>query len=140
MLYFVNCLAFAQMSKIHVFHINGINVTRSETYANTEALRLNSKVDSNMVAWDFLYNQTHGLWDDLLDVFKQKTQEQRGKITLDDYVAAYLHHSDLDYLPGSTDYAIVKASIKDDYLNNPQFFGANFDDLLLQFHDKYSVE
>ncbi len=89
-----------------------------------------------MTAWDFLYNQSHGLWDDLEDVFQQKATEANLKITLDDYVTAYLRHNNLDYVPDSADYAIVKAGIKDEYLNDSQFFGSSFEEWLTQFHQK----
>lgn len=115
-------------SKIYIFHINGINTTIEEAMANSEALKNTAKLDTNMTSWDFLYNQSHGLWDDLEDVFQQKAQEANPKITLDDYVTAYLRYHNLDYPPDSADYAIVKAGIKDEYLNDPQFFGSNFDE------------
>jgi hypothetical protein len=123
-------------SKIYIFHINGINTSIEETISNAEALKNAAAIDSDMTSWDFLYNQSHGLWDDLEDVFQQKAQEDNPKITLDDYVTAYFRYHDLDYPPDSADYAIVKAGIKDDYLNDPQFFGSNFEELLTQFHQK----
>lgn len=123
-------------SKIYIFHINGINTSMDEAWQNTIALKNTAMIDSNMTSWDFLYNQSHGLWDDLEDVFQQKASEANPKITLDDYVTAYLRYNNLDYPPDSADYAIVKAGIKDDYLNDPQFFGSNFEELLTQFHQK----
>lgn len=136
-LLFITVAAYAiPNSKIYIFHINGINTTIEEARQNMFFLKQTAAIDSNMTSWDFLYNQSHGLWDDLEDVFQQKTAEANPKITLDDYVTAYLHHNNLDYEPDSADYAIVKAGIKDEYLNDPQFFGSNFEELLTQFHQK----
>ena len=114
-------------SKIYIFHINGINTTIEEARQNMFFLKQTAAINSNMTSWDFLYNQSHGLWDDLEDVFQQKTAEANPKITLDDYVTAYLRHNNLDYAPDSADYAIVKATTKDVYLNDPQLLGSNFE-------------
>lgn len=48
-------LSFAQVPHFYALHINGIDTTRKEAEINRTAL---TQVNSNMVTWGLVYNQT----------------------------------------------------------------------------------
>lgn len=118
---------------IYSLHINGINTSLTEAQDNLDQLTSLQTSKTNLVKWRLLYNQTDGLWSDLSDVFHQKAQEQQA-VSLDDYVEVYMKVNNLHYEPGSPDYEIVKAGIKDDFINDPQYSGHNLESIVTQLH------
>jgi|LauGreDrversion4_2_1035121.scaffolds.fasta_scaffold16935_4 hypothetical protein len=117
---------------IYSLHINGINTNLLQARQNLDALAITTKLKTNIITWDILYNKTTGLWDDLSDVFNQKAQEKQN-ITLDDFVVAYMKANDLHAESGTTEYEFIKQSIKDDFINDPQYSGRNLESIVTEF-------
>lgn len=118
---------------IYALHINGISTSITEAQDNLEQLTALQVTKTNLVKWRLLYNQTDGLWDDLSDVFNQKTQEKQN-ITIDDFVVAYIKANNLQAESGTTEYEFIKQSIKDDFINDPQYSGRNLESIVSQFN------
>jgi hypothetical protein len=140
---FIFCNGFAS-SKIFVFHINGVNTTLKDALENAKKLEETANVSSNMLSngghFDLLYNKEDesafcSVCSQLADVFKQKAQEHKD-VTVDDYVVAYMKAYNLHYESDSGDYFILKQGIKDDYLKDSAFVGANLEDIYNQFQSK----
>ena len=123
----------AASPNIYALHINGINTSITEAQDNLDHLNGLTETKTNLLKWKLLYNQTSDLWGDLADVFRQKAQE-KSQITLDDYVMIYMKANDLHYESGSSDYEIIKAGIKDDFINDPQYSGKNLESIVSQLH------
>lgn len=131
---FISNYTFAASPTIYAIHINGIDTSPNQANVNLEAIqRTAPQNNTNMVVWTYLYNNTHGLWDDLSDVFNQKAQEKKN-ITLDDFVVAYMKANDLHAESGTTEYEFIKQSIKDDFINDPQYSGRNLESIVTEFN------
>ena len=122
---------------IYALHINGISTSITEAQDNLEQLTALQVSKTNLVKWRLLYNQTTGLWNDLSDVFNQKAQEKQN-ITLDDFVVAYMKANDLHAESGTTEYEFIKQSIKDDFINDPQYSGRNLESIVTEFNQLVS--
>lgn len=139
----VVCNVFAS-PKIYVFHINGVNTKYSDALNNADQLQKLANISSNMLSnsgrFDLLYNSDESgsfcsLCNQVGDVLHQKKLEYKD-VTVDDFVTAYMKTYNLHYESGGTDYEILKIGIKDDYLKDKTFVGANLDDIYNQYNTK----
>ncbi|MDA8562207.1 hypothetical protein N9L02_03770 [Gammaproteobacteria bacterium] len=122
--------------KIFIFHINGVNTSPEKADINTDKLEEVSNINSNITTWGTIYNHTHGLLTgDLRDVMRMKKQESKN-LTLDDYMLVYMKRHNLNYPIESTKYNELREKIKQAYLDDIDYVGTNFNDILNQFHDK----
>lgn len=135
-IYFDSNASTSKIPNIIIFHINGVNTSRSEAIDNLEELEATGDIDSNIVTWDIIFNPSHGLLaSDLWDVIRMKKQESKN-LTIDDYVTAYMKAYQLNYLPGSPEYKKLKNEIKQAYMNDTSIVGKNFKEIVDEFHGK----
>lgn len=128
-----------EIPKMYVLHINGIQTTRTEAEINRRKLQTISQINSNMVEFGVLYNPTgyHTLLQDLDDVSRQKAAENKD-LTLDDFTQVWIKANDYPtdiYKPGTEQYETLKSSILPQYNEVLGYQGANFDQILNDFHN-----
>jgi hypothetical protein len=96
-----------QMPRVYIFHINGINTEFEEALDNLNNLKAVTYIKSNILTWDLLWNETHGLLtSDIWEVMKMKKQESQN-LTIDDYIITYIERNRLNYPKGSERYNIL---------------------------------
>lgn len=133
---FVSYKTYGASPTITVFHVNGVNNTFADALNNVNNLRMVSNINSKVVAWDLLYNSTHGLLtSDLWEVMKMKKQEAKS-MTIGDYVFNYMNRFKLDYPEGSPEYKRLEEKAKQIYHDDADEGGKNLPDLINQFKAK----
>jgi len=122
--------------RVFIFHINGVNTKFEEALDNLNNLKAVANIKSNIIKWDLLYNETHGLLiSDLWDVMKMKKHEGKN-LTIHDYMLTYMKRNNLDYPTNSKEYNELKDRIKMKYIDDLDDNGRNFPQLIFELSDK----
>lgn len=143
----VNYTYAANIPRIYALHINGINTTQIEARTNMLALQNLTKVDSNIISFDLIWNPTgedagkNGLHN-ILEVLEQKLNEANANMSFDDFTTYYLSQYSSEYPADEYDFGSAKyKSFQDKMLNDYSDFiksnaGENFGTILDQFQQK----
>ena len=142
-------ICFAQIPHIYALHINGITTTYNNAYKNMLALHESSKIETNLITWNVVYNPTQGN-DELLaiaffkgiwDTFWQKFDVDKVNPTLDEFTQIAIKQENLNYAPGTSDYITYQNNIVKIYQENLiDFGGKNLQTVINNFHNAVPIQ
>ena len=141
---FIFKFSYAQIANIYALHINGLNTTQDEAMANLRELKSVSKVNSNMVIFNVVYNPTRagsewewvaslkGFWD----LMWQKWYEGNKLPSLDEFTQQAMKAQGVDYPVGSDQYKQFQSTLIGQFqklLNDED--GKNMGTVIDEFHN-----
>ena len=115
---FLFSVSFADIPKLHLLHINGLNTTKDKSSSNLYSYQKFAKVSPNAL-WDVIYNPTQsgsewswtaglkGFWD----IITQKWFEHETLPSLDEFTQQAMKAQGKDYPAGSEQYKKFQTSL-----------------------------
>lgn len=139
---------FADNSKLHLLHINGLNTIRDKAGCNLKVYQ-RAAITTPNVLWDIVYNPTQSgdEWSwmasikGFIDVWLQKWHEGNHLPTLDEFTQQAMQAQNLDYLAGSNEYEQFKSSLIEQFqqllLDDG---GKNMETIVDEFHNIVPIQ